>query len=155
MLTCYRWGYFVTGSGVPKDVQGIVSRAVKLDYASISCKIQFNMTAGPDVQLVNKLGGLEFSYPRVAVIDGKQDPWRDATPHATGANPGRKSTVSEPYILIDPGVHHWDESGVAANDTRPGLPPKQIEDVQREEVEFVKAWLRKWKCDKTRRAMQA
>lgn len=81
----------------------------------------------------------------MAVIDGKQDPWRAATPHAIGTNQGRKSTTSEPYILIDPGVHHWDSFGLTKEQERPGLPPAQIRKVQSQEVEVVQAWLKEFK----------
>lgn len=136
-----RWGYFITGSGVPKDIQGIVSRAVTLDGAKSMCKNYFNITTPPNVDAINKLGGNQFSYPRVAIIDGKQDPWRAATPHKEGANPGRKSTTEEPYLMIDYGTHHWDEDDVPASEYTSDYPPKQIVDVHNAEVAFVKAWL--------------
>lgn len=72
-----------------------------------------------------------------------QDPWRAATPHADG-QPDRVSTTSEPYLMVDWGVHHWDEFGMREGDNEEGLPPKQVVDVQRQQVEFVQAWLKEW-----------
>ncbi|KAK5996444.1 putative extracellular serine carboxypeptidase [Cladobotryum mycophilum] len=149
---CTQWGYFQTGSGTPKNQLSIVSRKVTLEASSSMCKTVFNVTTRPDVESINKLGGFNFSYPRVAIIDGKQDPWRQATPHAIGLPP-RVSTVSEPYLLIDPGVHHWDEYGVPDDEKNiEGFPPKQIVTVQAAMVEFVKAWVKEWHSGKGKRA---
>lgn len=129
---------------MPEDKLPLVSRVLTLDYASVLCRQLFNITTRPDVESINKLGGFNLSYPRLAFIAGAQDPWRQASPHAIGLEP-RPSTESEPFILIDPGVHHWDENGVR-NETqrRAGLPPKQVAEVQQQEVDFVKAWLKEW-----------
>ncbi|KAL7931485.1 serine carboxypeptidase S28 domain-containing protein [Trichoderma chlorosporum] len=141
---CTQWGYFVTGSGTPKDQLPMISRAITLKSASSHCERLFNITTSPDVESINKLGGFNFSYPRLAIIDGLQDPWRSATPHATGL-PDRKSTTSEPFMLIDWGVHHWDEFGLPNDAHIPGLPPPQVAQAHETEVEFVKAWLNEWK----------
>ncbi|PHH60973.1 hypothetical protein CDD81_988 [Ophiocordyceps australis] len=145
--TCTQWGYFVTGTGVPHDRLPLVSRALTYEYATVLCRRFFNITSPPDVESINRHGGFEFSYPRLAIIDGAQDPWREATPHALGHNVGRKSTVTEPFMLIDWGVHHWDEYGLAwAERGRwEGLPPRQVAEAQRKEVWFVRAWLEEWK----------
>ncbi|KAL6791438.1 peptidase S28 [Trichoderma sp. SZMC 28013] len=144
---CTQWGYFVTGSGTPKDQLPMISRAVTLKSASSHCEILFNITSSPDVESINKLGGFNFSYPRLAIIDGLQDPWRSATPHATGL-PDRKSTTSEPFMLIDWGVHHWDEFGLSEDTHVPGLPPPQVTEAHKAEIEFVQAWLKEWEEEK-------
>ncbi|KAL6825422.1 serine carboxypeptidase S28 domain-containing protein [Trichoderma sp. SZMC 28015] len=144
---CTQWGYFVTGSGTPKDQLPMISRAVTLKSASSHCEILFNITYSPDVESINKLGGFNFSYPRLAIIDGLQDPWRSATPHATGL-PDRKSTISEPFMLIDWGVHHWDEFGLPEDTHVPGLPPPQVTEAHKAEIEFVQAWLKEWEEEK-------
>lgn len=100
------------------------------------------------MDIINRLGGFKFSYPRVAIIDGKQDPWRAATPHKIGVNEDRKSTTSEPFILIDYATHHWDEFDVPQSEYEPGYPPKQIVDVHNQEVAFVKAWLKEFESSK-------
>ncbi|KAL7920236.1 serine carboxypeptidase S28 domain-containing protein [Trichoderma austrokoningii] len=141
---CTQWGYFVTGSGTPKDQLPMISRAITLEYASIHCEKLFNITTPPDVQSINKLGGFNFSYPRLAIVDGLQDPWREATPHASGL-PDRESTTSEPFLLINWGVHHWDEYGLPEDVHIPGLPPPQVTAAHQAEIEFVKAWLKEWK----------
>jgi hypothetical protein len=125
----------------------MISRAITLEYASIQCEKLFNITTPPDVESINKLGGFNFSYPRLAIIDGLQDPWRYATPHAGGL-PDRKSTTSEPFLLIDWGVHHWDEYGLPEDVHVPGLPPPQVTQAHKAEIEFVKAWLKEWEEEK-------
>lgn len=126
---------------MPKDTLGILSRAVTLKYASAICERVFNITTPPDTDAINRFGGYNFSYPRVAIIGGKQDPWRAATPHKIGINESRKSTTSEPFLLIDYGVHCWDIKDIPESDYEPGYPPQQIVDVHDQEVAFVKAWL--------------
>lgn len=139
-----RWGYYVSGAGVPKDKLPLISRVIDVEYVGGYCSDAFGIKTPPNVDAINKLGGTNFSYPRVAIIDGKQDPWRAATPHAEGTA-ARVSTTEQPYILLDPAVHHWDEYGLSQAEKAAGLPPKNIVDVQRQEVNFVKAWVKEWK----------
>ena len=108
------------------------------------CREAFNITTPSNVDAVNRHGGFDISYPRLAIIDGEADPWRAATPHALG-QPERRSTASEPFILIKDGVHHWDENGLLPNETRPGLPPPAVADTQALEVAFVREWIAEWK----------
>ncbi|KAF4972486.1 hypothetical protein FSARC_958 [Fusarium sarcochroum] len=145
--TCTQWGYWQTGSGVPKGQLPLVSRLIDIEYNTIPCREEFNITDPPNVESINKLGGFNFSYPRVAFIDGEYDPWRAATPHAIGLPP-RKSTVSEPFILIEYGVHHWDENGLAPDSEEIGLPPPAVAKAQQEIVDFTKAWLEEWDKEK-------
>ena len=137
----------MTGEGVPSDRLPLVSRALTYEYATINCRRFFNITTRPDIDSINKLGGFNFSYPRLALIDGAQDPWRAATPHAIGL-PDRKSTTTEPFMLIDWAVHHWDEN--ALKDEVEGLPPKQVVKAQQKEVEFLKVWLTEFENEKQR-----
>lgn len=140
----HRWGYLQTGSGVPADQLPLISRLIDLDFLSVVCREAFNITTPSQVERINKHGGVNISYPRLANIDGEWDPWRHASPHRIGL-PERESTVSEPFILIDNAVHHWDENGVFPNETRPGLPPKPVAEAQRAEVKFVRAWMKQWR----------
>ncbi|KAL2012780.1 hypothetical protein VTN00DRAFT_305 [Thermoascus crustaceus] len=141
---CTEWGFLQTGSGVPQHIMPLISRSVDLEYLSIICRDAFNITTPPDVEAVNKYGGYDISYPRLAIIDGETDPWRPATPHAPMAPP-RLNTVEKPFLLIKGGVHHWDENGLFPNETTPELPPRPVKEVQQAELEFVKKWLEEWK----------
>lgn len=135
-----RWGYFVTGSGVPADQLPLMSRLVTLDYASSWCRDVFHITADPDMHSINQYGGVNFSHHRVALVDGEHDPWRQAGTHRIGVNKRRMSTDSEPFILVKGGVHHWDEYGHKENATGSWVPPREVVETQ-EEMRFVKVWL--------------
>lgn len=141
---CDQWGFLQTGTGFPKGLDPIISRTIDLPYEAFPCVAAFNITRESDIQAVNKYGGYAISYPRLAIIDGEDDPWREATPHARLA-PKRNSTVEEPFILIQGGVHHWDENGLFPNETTAELPPTPIKDTQNDERVFVQAWLKEWK----------
>ncbi|TVY45058.1 putative extracellular serine carboxypeptidase [Lachnellula occidentalis] len=145
---CTQWGFLQTGSGVPATQLPLVSRTNTLAYGSIICNEAFDIYTPPDVDAINKYGGFNISYPRLAIVDGEWDPWRPSTPHASPFNSSavnRTSTVEEPFILIEGAVHHWDENGLFKNQTTAELPPKPVKDVQKEEIDFVKAWMVEWK----------
>jgi len=89
------------------------------------------------------------------MIDGDRDPWRPATAHAspfieTATN--RTNTISEPFILIENAVHHFDENGLFPNqtvDTLPNiLPPQPVRDTQAEILKFVQGWMLEWRLQK-------
>ena len=112
---CTEWGYLVTGTGVPKDELPLTSRLMDLEYLTSICRYAFNITKPPDTAIINKYGGFNISYPRLALIGGQADPWRPSTPLATLDKPDRlntTSTTSQPVILIEGAVHHWDEVSI-------------------------------------------
>ncbi|KAL9620193.1 MAG: hypothetical protein Q9204_008230, partial [Flavoplaca sp. TL-2023a] len=147
---CTQWGFLQTGSEVPSDRLPLVSRLLTLEYNSLICRYAFNITTPPDIHAVNKYGGFNISYPRLAIIDSEEDPWRGASPHSPQAKNGgnRTSTTEEPFLLIDGAVHHWDENGLFPNETTAALPPAPVKEVQTQEVAFVKAWLEDFRAGK-------
>ena len=134
---------------MPASQLPLISRLIDLDYLSIVCRQAFNITTPPQIERINKHGGVHISYPRLASIDGEWDPWRHASPHQIGLKP-RPNTISEPFVLIDDAVHHWDENGLFKNETRPGLPPRAVAHAQSVEVRAVKAWVKEWNREKCR-----
>ncbi|KAM0322051.1 hypothetical protein ACHAQA_009794, partial [Verticillium albo-atrum] len=141
---CTEWGYFQTGSGVPENQLPMISRLIDYNFTSTTCREAFNIYEEPNVEIINKHGGFDFSYPRVAIIDGEADPWRAATPHKIGLD-YPASTTSEPRLIIGGGaVHHWDENGIFKNETTCHLPPHPVKEAQQFIVDFVKAWLEEW-----------
>jgi hypothetical protein len=153
---CTEWGFLQTGSGVPKTQLPLISRLIDIEFNSLVCKYAFGITTPPKVENINKHGGYAISYPRLAILDGEQDPWRPVTPHASPFVAGvknRTSTTSEPFILIDGAVHHWDENGLFANETTASLPPAPVKKAQAAELKFVLAWMEEWKkeCEKKKR----
>ena len=144
---CSQWGFLQTGSDVPKDQLPLISRTITLEYESIICRDAFNITTPSDTAIINAYGGYNISYDRLAFIDGEDDPWRGATPHAPEAN-NRTSTTDEPFILIEGAVHHWDENGLFPNETTATLPPAPVAETQMDEAAFVKAWMAEWNAGK-------
>ncbi|KAL5332946.1 serine carboxypeptidase S28-domain-containing protein [Aspergillus crustosus] len=149
------WGYFMPGSSVPSTIRPLISRLITLQESSSFCLTDFNISTPPDVARINKHGSFNFSYPRVAIIGGAADPWRDATPHAEWAE-GRQSTDEEPFLLVDlaaedvwdgiaGAVHHWDQNDLSETEYEEGKrPPREIVALQREIVRFVGVWLESW-----------
>jgi hypothetical protein len=142
---CTEWGFLQTGYA-PHGQLPVISSLLDTAYESIVCDQAFGRTTPANVDLVNKYGGYDISYPRLAFVEGSADPWRPATTHAfeQGAKQ-RKSSVSEPFILIPGAVHHWDLYGLFPNETTPSLPPATVADAQSQEVQFVQEWMREWK----------
>ncbi|KAI2643576.1 serine carboxypeptidase S28-domain-containing protein [Xylaria nigripes] len=141
---CSQWGFLQTGSGVPKNQLPLISRTIDLKYSSTICREAFNITKPADLEAILKYGGAKLSFPRLAWINGERDPWRAAGTDPLGF-PGRKSTESEPFILISGAVHHWDENGLFPNETTPQLPPAPVADAQSKEAVFVGEWLKDFK----------
>ncbi|KAL5423281.1 hypothetical protein PMIN04_004064 [Paraphaeosphaeria minitans] len=151
--TCTEWGYWVTGSGFDSSLgKPLLSRILDLKFENSYCASEFGITASPNVTQVNKYGGFDISYPRLAIINGLADVWREATPAAAARS--RPSTVSEPWIVIDnppedvwDGLrgagHHWEANGATANQTP--KPPKAIAAAQADIVSFVGTWIQQWK----------
>jgi hypothetical protein len=148
---CTQWGFLQTGSGAPASILPLTSRTNTLEYESLVCKYAFNITTPPDVNAINKHGGFDISYPRLAIVDGEHDPWRPATPHASPFNStavNRTSTADEPFILIAGAVHHWDENGLFPNETIKTLPnplpPSPVARTQMMELQFLQIWMEEW-----------
>lgn len=141
---CTEWGYFQ--GAAPENATTIVSRLLTTNYTSQICREAFPPTDGysvplhPNVDAVNSFGALNLTMPRLAFVDGSYDPWIYATPHSPHA-PERNDTLSEPFKLIKGGVHHWDENGLL--DTT--AEPRRIRHIHKDEVHFVKAWLKEWR----------
>ncbi|KAL4892232.1 serine carboxypeptidase S28-domain-containing protein [Aspergillus ambiguus] len=152
---CTEWGFFQTGASVPSNIKPLISRSLTLENMSSFCDTIYGINTPPDIDRINKYGGFGFSYPRVGIIDGLADPWRDATPHADGA-PERKSTIEKPFLLIEMtpeevwdgaygAVHHWDQNGLSRKQLLSGeTPPQAIAQVQSEVADFIGKWLNQW-----------
>lgn len=140
---CTQWGYLQTGSGVPEDRLPLISRHIDLEYSSMICREAFNITGPPDLESINQYGGFDIAYDRLAFVDGEQDPWRLATPHAWTVK-DRENTVNRPFLLIEGGVHHWDENGVYDSERRDDFPPAPVSDVQASEKHFIHEWVKDW-----------
>ena len=151
----FQWGFLQSGSTVPSNLLPLISRLVTVDYNMLICNYAFNISGPPQyIDRVNKYGGFNISYPRLAIIGGEADPWRAASPLATLDVPTRlndSSTVGEPLILIGgKAVHHWDENGIFANQTTAELPPIEVRNAQAQLAQSVQSWMLEWQlyCSK-------
>ena len=136
-----------SGSGAPPNIKPLVSRVLTPEYESLKCQSAFNRTTPADVDLVNRYGGYDISYKRLAFVGGTGDPWLYATPGSPLAPP-RESTDSEPVITMEGAVHHWDENGVTdeekAASTNVLLPPLIVQEAQQKLVDTVQLWVKQW-----------
>lgn len=123
----------------------MISRTIDVEYSAAVCRDAFNIDTSANVSNINKYGGHDIAYERLAFLDGEWDPWRAAGVQAL-SQPKRDSTVSQPVILIDDAVHHWDENGVFPNETGPGIPPEAVKSAKDEMRSFVKAWLEEFEA---------
>lgn len=123
----------------------LVSRTLDIEYLTYFCKAAFNITTPPDIEKVNKYGGFDIEYSRLAIIGGNADPWKPSTPFALGAD-ARNSTTEKPWLQIAHAVHHWEENGIFPNETTPLLPPNQVVYAQQFIKNFVIEWL-KGECE--------
>jgi len=138
---CTEWGYIQTGN-TPENIMPLISRTLDVEYLTFFCRAQFNITAPPDVEKVNKYGAYDIDYERLAHIGGNADPWRPATP--LWYPESRNSSTDHPWHLISWGVHHWEENGIFPNETTPLLPPPQVVYAQQFLKNFVVDWLDDW-----------
>ncbi|GJN92935.1 hypothetical protein Rhopal_005978-T1 [Rhodotorula paludigena] len=147
---CTEWGYFI-GAPPSADTPSLVSRLLTPEYTGKICHKAFppgklnRVPDLPDVDAINQYGSFNLLYPRLAFIDGSEDPWIYATPHSPSApNPQREDTDDEPFKLIPGGVHHWDENGLPSGQ----LEPPAIAHVHADEVRFVRKWLAEWRAER-------
>lgn len=151
---CTQWGYLQYSRTPSPSILPIISKRLTLERDTRICKEAFNITTPSNVTAINQWGGFNISYPRLAFIDGEQDPWRGATPHAgpfayDGPVKERENSVSEPWYLMDGAVHHWDENGLSRDERKAGKKiPEPVESVQKEEVRFVLEWMKEWRESK-------
>jgi hypothetical protein len=135
---CTEWGYIQTGN-TPSDIKPLISRLLDVDYLTFFCRAQFGIHSPPDTDKVNKYGGYDIDYERLAHIGGNADPWRPATP--LWYPESRNDSTDHPWHLISHGVHHWEENGIFENQTTPELPPPQVVYAQQYLKNFVVDWL--------------
>jgi hypothetical protein len=164
---CNEWGYIQDGSNVPTSAGSpLISRLLTIPYLTQMCRYAFNITASPKVNLINKYGGFNISYPRLMFVGGEADVWRPVTPLATLSRPdqlNRTSTADEPTFLIQGAVHHWvshdcrvdciienanamlqDENGLFPNETTADMPPAPVKSAQAAIASAAMGWMADW-----------
>ena len=154
-MECTEYGLFSTGyvpgsRGKPSALP-VASRLLTVDAALQHCRSTYNITSGPNLNSFNKYGGLDLSYPRLALSAGQVDIWRPAGPLAEEIalgvpNPraGENGTTSQPQIVIADGGHKWDLPGVFPNETSATIPPQAVKSSHQKEIQALKTWLEEW-----------
>lgn len=144
---CTEWGFLQSGSAVPQDRLPLISRLVAIPYSMHVCNHAFGILSLPRTDCINRYGGWDVKDPRLAVVGGEADPWRSATPLAPFSLSDKldmTSTASEPKILIQAAIHHWEGNGVLANETTAEFPPWPVAKAQAQIVQFVEEWMVEW-----------
>jgi hypothetical protein len=91
---------------------------------------------GPNLTWYNQYGDFEISAPRLLLIDGASDVWRDVCYHGHNA-----STRYGPQQLQITGAgHHWDSYGILDVEAEPDF----IRAAHEWELRHVHAWLDEW-----------
>jgi hypothetical protein len=123
----------------PKSGPSLISRVLQADYTQQWCIWAFppgqyyNIPPSPDLSYYQKYGDFNLSAPRLALIDGDVDVWKDLCYHSEEA-PLR---YGENQLLIPGGGHHWDSYGILDVDAEPDY----IKAAHEWEIRLVKKWL--------------
>ncbi|KAK4935317.1 hypothetical protein LTR10_023608 [Elasticomyces elasticus] len=156
-LVCTEYGQWGTGytPGSPGHPAALplVSRTLTPEYFINQCKQTYNITSGPQLQRYNKYGGVNLSYPRLAISTGQFDFYRPLGPLAeflpnTTAVPNPRiasnGTTAAPQIVIEGAYHEWDFYGFLSNQTTTFKAPVADQSAKSREIEAVKTWLQEW-----------
>ncbi|KAL6244769.1 hypothetical protein RBB50_008297 [Rhinocladiella similis] len=130
----------------PYGTPSLLSRAIDLNYTQQWCTWAFPEGPlspqavpppnGPDLSWYRKYGDFNISAPRLALIDGGSDVWRDVCYH--GHNASRR--YGEHQMLITGAGHHWDSSGILNLTAEPDF----IRAAHEWEIRQVQGWLTEW-----------
>lgn len=112
---------------------------LQADYTQEWCTWAFppgetnSIPATPDLTTYSRYGDFNLSAPRLALIDGGVDVWKDLCYHSSHA-PMR---YGPNQYLIAGGGHHWDSYGILDIDAEPDY----IKAAHQWEIRMVKIWL--------------
>ncbi|RMD40690.1 hypothetical protein DV735_g4430, partial [Chaetothyriales sp. CBS 134920] len=130
----------------PYGTPSLLSRAIDLNYTQQWCTWAFPegplspqavpSPDGPNLTWYNKYGDFNISAPRLALIDGGSDVWRDVCYHGHNAS----TRYGENQFLITGGGHHWDSYGILNISAEPDF----IRAAHQWEVRQVLTWLDEW-----------
>ncbi|KAL5628333.1 hypothetical protein BROUX41_003081 [Berkeleyomyces rouxiae] len=140
---CTEWGLFQTGTTVYNGQLPLISSKLTTQASMEICNRAFNRFDLPNTSIINRRGGLSFKYPRVAFINGEQDPWRAVTPHKINRNENLSN--NELFYLIPDAGHAWDRNSIFKNQVIPGIfPPNNVIDAQGYEIWLAQKWIIEW-----------
>lgn len=140
--TCTEQGAYQVA---PQNGPSLISRVLQVDYTQQWCTWAFprgldnSIPRTPNLEWYNRYGDFDISAPRLALIDGNVDVWKDVCYHSDEA-PLR---YGENQYLIAGGGHHWDSDGIL----NLAAEPDYIREAHEWEIRRVKAWLQEWEDD--------
>jgi hypothetical protein len=140
--TCTEQGAYQVA---PRNGPSLISHVLQVEYTQQWCTWAFphgvhnSIPSTPNLRWYNRYGDFDISAPRLALIDGDVDVWKDVCYHSSEA-PLR---YGENQYLIAGAGHHWDSYGIL--DLR--AEPDQIRAAHEWEVRRVKEWLQEWEDD--------
>ncbi|KIW00140.1 uncharacterized protein PV09_08318 [Verruconis gallopava] len=144
--TCNEEGAYQVAS---KSGPSLILRVLQADYTQQWCTWAFppgeynRIPDSPDLSYYRKYGDFNLSAPRLALIDGDVDVWRDLCYHSSEA-PVR---YGENQYLIAGGGHHWDSYGILDIEAEPDY----IREAHKWEIRMVKKWLNEFEVKGYRR----
>ncbi|KAJ8474948.1 hypothetical protein ONZ51_g6894 [Trametes cubensis] len=140
-LTCTQFGFW--HDGAPADRPSLVSRLITPAYFERQCKNNFpEAFSSPPVTFLDAMdvnkqyGGWNTTVERVVFLNGRRDPWREATVAADGTtNPGSEL---QPHLLGD--GYHTGDTIIAE-----GLANPSVRAAQQQALQYIGKWLADWK----------
>ncbi|EXJ78531.1 hypothetical protein A1O1_08932 [Capronia coronata CBS 617.96] len=130
----------------PYGTPSLLSRVIGLDYTQQWCTWAFPpgplspqavpAPDGPNLTWYNQYGDFNISAPRLALIDGGSDVWRDVCYHGHNAS----ERYGEYQMLITGGGHHWDSTGILNISAEPDF----IKAAHQWEIRQVQTWMNEW-----------
>ncbi|KAK5168672.1 uncharacterized protein LTR77_005981 [Saxophila tyrrhenica] len=159
-IQCTEWGGFYTGyiAGSPDrpEALSIATTLQNPTWYIERCRKTYNFSSsyhGPDLERVNKYGGVNLSAPRLILSTGSKDVWRGLTPLAeqlpasTQPNPRvqNNGTTDSPQIIMAGAGHEWDLDDIPKEKYTDAVPPPVVRDAQALEIKTVQNWLVEWK----------
>ncbi|KAH9936834.1 peptidase S28 [Epithele typhae] len=151
-MTCNEFGFSMTGA--PADHPSLISRQFTPTSSEarslpslprlILCSYRFPDTfSGTNASLVlnalsvnSRYWGWNVTTPRLVFVNGEQDPWREATVGADGANPSFDSAL-QPHLMHD--MFHCSDLIFSAGNT------DKMREVQKEALEVIVGWMQDWR----------
>ena len=134
--TCTEQGAYQVA---PAFGPSLISRVLQVDYTQQWCTWAFppgssnSIPPTPDLSWYNKYGDFNIHAPRLALIDGGVDVWKDVCYHSDDA-PMR---YGPNQYLIAGGGHHWDSYGILDLSKEPDY----IRAAHEWEIRKVREWL--------------
>ena len=145
--TCTESGLYQVA---PKHGPSLIANPLQVEYTQQWCTWAFppgehnSIPATPDLERVNKYGGLNVSAERLAKVDGNIDPWLDICYHSNLALERQSLSLEEealyPQLLIAGAGHHWDSYALGSL-AKMAQEPQFIRMAHEWEIRTVRRWI--------------